>query len=94
MLIESTYNHIYGEGVGKYLDQFGNSWVANRDGDIYTVNPNSIPIATNVGYNGIIIHIYIWMEGTDSDCINGKAIENDETKYDVTVKFAGVASNG
>ena len=28
------------------------------------------------------------MEGTDADCVNGKAIENDTTAYDVTVKLA------
>ena len=33
------------------------------------------------------------MEGTDADCVNGKAIENDTTTYDVTVKLAGVATS-
>ena len=32
------------------------------------------------------------MEGTDSDCVNGKSIEEDLNTYDVTVKFAGVAT--
>ena len=53
-----------------------------------------MPIAEKVDYNGTIIHVYIWMEGTDADCVNGKAIENDRTTYDVTVKLAGVATNG
>ena len=37
---------------------------------------------TNVGYDGIAVHVYIWMEGTDAD----------SSTYDVTVKLAGVAS--
>lgn len=91
-LATSSYAHIYGIGEGKYIDQYGKSWVATKTDDIYTVSDNSVPIATNVDYNGLIVHVYIWMEGTDADCINGKAIENDTTTYDVTVKFAGVAT--
>lgn len=48
-------------------------------------------IATNVGYNGIMLRVYIWMEGTDADCVNNTAAE-DEATYSVTVKLAGVAS--
>ena len=51
-----------------------------------------MPIAANVGYDGIIIHVYIWMEGTDADCVNGKSIEDVPSTYDVTVKLAGVAT--
>lgn len=91
-LIPSSYDHIYGTGDGKFIDQNGKNWVASRSGDNYTVPAGSMPIATNVDYNGTIIHVYIWMEGTDADCINGKAIENDTTTYDVTVKLAGVAT--
>lgn len=93
-LVEASYAHIFGIGDGKYIDQNGKNWVANRSGDNYSVSEGSMPIATNVDYNGTIIHVYIWMEGTDADCINGKAIENDATTYDVTVKLAGVAVGG
>ena len=44
------------------------------------------------GYDGIAVHVYIWMEGTDADCVNGKSVEDDSSTYDVTVKFSGVAS--
>lgn len=96
VLAESTYTHIYGEPhtAGEpYNDQNGKNWVAKRDGENYSVETGTMPIATDVGYDGIIIHVYIWMEGTDSDCVNGKSIENDSSTYDVTVKLAGVASN-
>ena len=90
-LVPSSYAHISGDA---YTDQNGQNWVATKTGDNYTVPSGSMPIATNVDYNGTIIHVYIWMEGTDADCVNGKAIENDTTTYDVTVKFAGVAVGG
>lgn len=48
-------------------------------------------IAKNVGYNGIMLRVYIWMEGTDADCVNNAAAE-DEATYSVTLKLAGVAS--
>lgn len=87
-----TYQYIYN---GHYTDQRVSSaknWVATKVGDNYTVPSNSEAIASHVGYNGVLIHIYIWMEGTDSDCVNGKSIEEDLNTYDVTVKFAGVAT--
>ena len=83
-----------GTGDGKIIDQSGKNWVASKNGDNYTVPDGSMSIAEKVDYNGTIIHVYIWMEGTDADCVNGKAIENDTTTYDVTVKLAGVATSG
>lgn len=95
VLVESTYAHIYGTphtAGHPYNDQNGNNWVAKRDGENYTVEYGTMPIATNVGYDGVVIHVYIWMEGTDADCVNGKSIEDDPSTYDVTVKLAGVAN--
>ena len=68
VLAESTYTHIYGtpHTAGEpYNDQNGNNWVAKRDGENYSVESGTMPIATDVGYDGIIVHVYIWMEGTD-----------------------------
>ena len=94
VLAESTYTHIYGTphtAGAPYNDQNGHNWVAKRDVENYSVESGTMPIATNVGYDGTIVHVYIWMEGTDADCVNGKSIEDDLSTYDVTVKFAGVA---
>lgn len=87
-----SYPYIY---AGHYKDQIdvSRNWVAQKDGDNYSVPAGSEPIAKGVGYNGIAVHVYIWLEGTDSDCVNGKSIENDPSTYNVTVKLAGVASN-
>ena len=60
--------------------------------EYYTVLDDSIPTPKKVGYDGVAVHVYIWMEGTDADFVNGKSVENDDSQYSVTVKFAGVAS--
>ena len=87
-----TYPYVY---TGYYTDQRitgAKNWAATKDGENFTIPTNSEAIATNVGYDGIAVHVYIWMEGTDTDCVNGKSVEDDPSTYDVTVKLAGVAS--
>ena len=87
-----TYPYVY---TGHYTDQRitgAKNWAATKDGENFTIPANSEAIATNVGYDGIAVHVYIWMEGADADCVNGKSVEDDPSTYDVTVKFAGVAS--
>ena len=85
---EVTYRHIH---ETTYTDQNGKNWAATKSGEDYTVSEGSEAIATNVGYNGIMLRVYIWMEGTDADCVNNAAAE-DEATYSVTLKLAGVAS--
>ena len=85
---EVTYSHIHDT---TYTDQNNKNWAAIKSGEDYTVAEGSEAIATNVGYNGIMLRVYIWMEGTDADCVNNAAAE-DEATYSVTVKLAGVAS--
>lgn len=85
-LAQATYRHIFTDGT--------DGWVATKgtSGD-YSVATGTNPIATGVGYNGVAVHVYIWMEGTDADCVNGKSIENSQTTYNVSVKLAGVATS-
>ena len=83
-----TYSHIH---ETTYTDQNGKNWAATKSGEDYTVVEGSEAIATDVGYNGIMLRVYIWMEGTDADCVNNAAAE-DEATYSVTLKLAGVAS--
>lgn len=85
---EVTYPHIH---ETTYADQNGKNWAATKSGEDYTVADNSEAIATDVGYNGIMLRVYIWMEGTDADCVNNAAAE-DEATYSITLKLAGVAS--
>ena len=45
------------------------------------------------GYDGTKLRIYIWMEGTDADCVNNTAAD-DPAQYSVAVKLAVVATSG
>ena len=83
-----TYPYIYADHD---TDQNQKLWTATKEGDAYTVEEGTEKIAAKVGYNGIKVRVYIWMEGTDADCINNAA-EEDTATYDVTVHFAGVAA--
>lgn len=88
----ATYPYIY---ENHYIDQTDNAgnWAAVKNGEGYDApQTNAAPIATDVDYNGIIMKVYIWMEGTDADCVNTTQEEIDEdTTYDVTLYMVGVA---
>ena len=85
-LAQATYERIYTGGT--------DGWVAFKgDSGDYSVAAGTKPIAERVGYNGVAVYVYIWMEGTDADCVNGKSIENSPTTYNVSVKLAGVATS-
>ena len=90
---EVTYSHIY---ESTYIDQNNKNWAVVKDGEAYVfpdgqTTTTSESIAKSVGYNGIMLRVYIWMEGTDADCVNNAA-EEDEATYSVTLKLAGLAS--
>ena len=84
-----TYPYIYDS---TYTDQNGKTWVAAKsaDGD-YSASSGAEAIAKAVGYDGVKMRVYIWMEGTDADCVNNAAAD-DPAQYSVTVKLAGVAA--
>lgn len=86
--VKVTYPYIY---ETTYTDQKGKGWTATRNGEAYVVADNTEKIAAKVGYDGVKVRVYIWMEGTDSDCVNNEAAEDPAT-YDVAVHFAGVAA--
>lgn len=87
----ATYSHIYGNN---YVDQNSGNWAAAKEGNTYQKpTGNAKTLAENVDYNGIIIKIYIWLEGTDSDCVNSVNEQIDETKtFDVTLRMVGIDS--
>ena len=41
--------------------------------------------------DGVKMRVYIWMEGTDADCVNNAAAEDPAT-YNVNVKLAGISA--
>lgn len=91
-LVDVTYPYIYSTN---YIDQNSKNWAVVKTADGSYDYPTgqtkstSEAIAEDVGYNGILARVYIWMEGTDADCINNAAAE-DEATYSVLVRLAGV----
>ena len=87
----ATYCHI---AENNYIDQNAGNWGATKDGNDYRRpldNPKAI--ASGIDYNGIILKVYIWLEGTDADCVNTSAegIDEDMT-FDVTLRMIGIDS--
>ena len=62
-----TYPYIY---ATHYTDQQNRNWVATKNGNDYDATSDTQKIASSVGYDGVKMRVYIWMEGTDADCIN------------------------
>ena len=89
--ISPTYKHIEGDSL---IDQNGGNWGATKEGDYY-IKPtgNDQKIAKHVDYNGVSLKIYVWLEGTDSDCVNMNGLDKgtENPTFDVTVSFVGVA---
>ena len=83
-----TYPYIY---ATTYADQNNQNWVATKVGKNYEVSSGTKKIASSVGYDGVKMRVYIWMEGTDADCINNAAAEDPAT-YNVNVKLAGISA--
>ena len=91
--ISPRYKHIEGNSL---TDQNGGNWGATKDGDYY-IKPtgNDQKIAEHVDYNGVSLKIYIWMEGTDSDCVNMNNLKTgiENPTFNVTVSLIGIAVN-
>lgn len=83
-----TYPYIY---ATTYADQNNQNWVATKVGKNYEVSSGTKKIASSVGYDGVKMRVYIWMEGTDADCVNNAAAEDPAT-YNVNVKLAGISA--
>ena len=86
--LQVTYPYIYAD---HYTDQNNRNWVATKVGEDYEAAQGTQKIASDVGYDGVKMRVYIWMEGTDSDCVNNEAAEDSAT-YNVNVKLAGVTA--
>lgn len=87
--MNSTYPYIYNT---HYIDENNQDWAATKDGTSY-IPPaeNGATIASGVDYNGVIMKVYIWLEGTDADCVNTSDEQvNEENLYDVTLYLVGV----
>lgn len=90
-----SYPYVY-EKTYTWTDTTGitYNYAATKDGFSYVLpTGNARKIATGVDYDGnTTMRVYIWMEGTDADCIS-RIVDGDMRKFNVTVHLAGVASN-
>lgn len=89
-----TYPHIYGtEYSWTDASSAVHNYAAQKDGANYIPpTANGTTIASGVDYDGKIMRVYIWIEGTDEQCVNNSN-EEDPSTYNVTVNLAGVATN-
>ena len=63
-----------------------------KNGDSYHIPvQNSGKIAEKVTADGVTMKVYIWMEGTDTDCRNS-IVNDDKSSYNVVVNLAGVTA--
>lgn len=91
-LAQVTYPYVYGTNYS-WIDSSSHEhyYAAVKVGESYDkpVN-NAAPIASNVDYDGVIMRVYIWLEGTDEQCVNNSN-QDDPSTYNVTISLAGVA---
>ena len=87
-----SYPHVY-ENTYTWTDSnsLQHDYAATKVGDNYMApTANASPLVTGVDYDGVIMRVYIWLEGTDADCVNNSN-EDDPSTYNVTLSLAGVA---
>ncbi len=84
---DAEYTHITGDGSG------ANGWALCKNASGIYNDPTSsqIKVASSVDYNGVIMKVYVWMEGTDADCL-GSIVTGDESLYDVSVRLVGLST--
>lgn len=87
-----TYPHVYGTNyVWTDSSNVQHNFAAQKNGMVYEApTSNAATIATGVDYDGKIMRVYIWIEGTDEQCVNNSN-EEDSSTFRVTVSLAGVA---
>ena len=87
-----TYPHVYGTNyIWTDTTSVQHNFAAQKNGSIYEApTSNAATIASDVDYDGKIMRVYIWIEGTDEQCVNNSS-EEDISIYNVTVSLAGVA---
>ena len=88
-LMTVPYTYIYGTETQA---SDGKTYVAEKEGDDYSAPAvNGAAIASDVGYNGVAMRVYIWLEGTDAECVNTNGEADDMSTYSVVLTLAGVA---
>lgn len=84
---DASYTHIAGNGSGS------TGWALSKNASGIYDDPTAsqIKIASSVDYHGVIMKVYVWMEGTDADCL-GSIVTGDESLYNVSVRLVGLST--
>lgn len=94
-LASVTYPHVYGTNyIWTDSASIQHNYAAQKNGSNYVApSSNAATIASGVDYDGKIMRVYVWLEGTDEQCVNNSN-EEDLSTYNITVSLAGVATGG
>ena len=84
---DASYTHIAGNVSGS------TGWALSKNASGIYDDPTAsqIKIASSVDYHGVIMKVYVWMEGTDADCL-GSIVTGDESLYNVSVRLVGLST--
>ena len=64
------------------------NFAVTKDGLNYVKGNNATPL-TEANYEGVPLRVYVWLEGTDADCISS-VVDGDNRVFNVTLHLAGV----
>ena len=64
------------------------NFAVTKDDLNYMKGNNATPL-TEANYEGVPLRVYVWLEGTDADCISS-VVDGDNRVFNVTLHLAGV----
>lgn len=87
-----TYPHVFGTNyIWTDSSNVQHNYAVQKNGSVYEApTSNAATVASDVDYDGKVMRVYIWIEGTDEQCVNNSS-EEDTSVYNVTVSLAGVS---
>lgn len=85
----APYPYVSGNNYTYIKDGVTYNYGVTRSGHDYTKGENTVAL-TEANYSGVPMRVYIWLEGTDADCVSS-IVDGDNRVFAVKVNLAGVA---
>lgn len=85
----APYPHISGTNYEWTDNGITKNYAVTKNGLNYVKGNNAVPL-TEADYDGVPLRVYIWLEGTDADCISS-VVDGDNRVFNVILHLAGVA---
>lgn len=85
---EVPYPHISETNYEYTENGVTKNFAVTKDGMSYVKGDNATPL-TEANYGGVPLRVYVWLEGTDADCISS-VVDGDNRVFNVTLHLAGV----